>query len=345
MIRAMGQIVDVIEGQTFPRSEEVGCPICGRHFESRRIPVRYAMFAMVAECADCRIAFQSPRPSVEASLAYMNWRWRSADAYVADPERQMKRARKQVAHVRKHLKRSGMNQPVRLADFGAGAGSFVRAALDQGWQATGIEQSDSAIARAREFYGVELRKDWAVDQYDVVTMWDVIEHLRDLEGTLRKIGEHLVDGGLLFIETGNFESWRRLAEADAWSLYLLDHQFYFTPTASAKCCKSPVTVSLACFGSAGPGRTPRDSCEIRFAPRGPGWRGPGPKPGGPGTATSTSWSRLPERKRSEQASELAAANAPRAVIGLVAIFYGRDAIPRGVTMDPIFLRAFCRFGA
>jgi SAM-dependent methyltransferase len=230
MIRAMGQIVDVIEGQTFPRSEEVGCPICGRHFESRRIPVRYAMFAMVAECADCRIAFQSPRPSVEASLAYMNWRWRSADAYVADPERQMKRARKQVAHVRKHLKRSGMNQPVRLADFGAGAGSFVRAALDQGWQATGIEQSDSASARAREFYGVELRKDWAGEQYDVVTMWDVIEHLRDLEGTLRKIGEHLVDGGLLFIETGNFESWRRLAEADAWSLYLLDHQFYFTPS-------------------------------------------------------------------------------------------------------------------
>jgi SAM-dependent methyltransferase len=229
MIRAMGQIVDVIEGQTFPRSEEVGCPICGRHFESRRIPVRYAMFAMVAECADCRIAFQSPRPSVEASLAYMNWRWRSADAYVADPERQMKRARKQVAHVRKHLKRSGTRKPIRLADFGAGAGSFVRAALDHGWQATGIEQSDSAIARAREFYGVELRKDWAGDRYDVVTMWDVIEHLRDLEGTLRMIGEHLVDGGLLFIETGNFESWRRLAEADAWSLYLLDHQFYFTP--------------------------------------------------------------------------------------------------------------------
>jgi hypothetical protein len=35
-----GPIADVIEGRTFPRFEAVGCPICGRHFESRKIPVR-----------------------------------------------------------------------------------------------------------------------------------------------------------------------------------------------------------------------------------------------------------------------------------------------------------------
>lgn len=220
-----GTIIDVIEGQAFPRSEEVGCPICGRYSESRKISVRFGMIAMVAECPDCRVAFQTPRPSVEASLAYMNWRWQSSDAYVADSESQMQRALRQAAFVKQYF-----DKPINLVDFGAGTGSFVRAALDQGWNATGIEQSHSAIAIAKELHNIELRKEFAGEQYNVATMWDVVEHLRDLQGTLSLIGEHLVEDGLLFISTGNFENWVRLVENDRWDLYLFDHQFYFSPS-------------------------------------------------------------------------------------------------------------------
>ncbi|MBP7051911.1 MAG: class I SAM-dependent methyltransferase [Phycisphaerae bacterium] len=218
-------VVDVIEGQAFPRSEEVGCPICGERRPSRRVAVRYGQVAMVAECPDCRIEFQTPRPSAEASLAYMNWRWRCSDAYVGNAGSQSRRARRQVCYVEKCAGR-----PARLVDFGAGAGSFVRAALDRGWDATGIETSDSAIARAREFHRVELHKEFPDERYDVATLWDVIEHLRDLQGTLRTVAEHLVDGGMLFIETGNVEHWLRSVEKDRWPLYLLDHQFYFSPS-------------------------------------------------------------------------------------------------------------------
>jgi hypothetical protein len=34
----------------------------------------------------------------------------------------------------------------------------------------------------------------------------------------------------VFIETGNFENWRRVFEKDEWELYLFDHQFYLSPT-------------------------------------------------------------------------------------------------------------------
>jgi len=221
----MGAVVDVIEGQSFPRSEEVGCPICGQARPSRRIAVRYEQVAMVAECSDCRIEFQTPRPSAEASQAYMNWRWRSSGSYVGNAKSQTRRARRQIRYVKRYVGRV-----VKLVDFGAGAGSFVRAALDQGWDATGIETSDSAIARAREFYNVGLRKEFPNEQYDVATMWDVVEHLPDLQGTLQMVAEHLVDGGWLFIETGNVEHWLRCVEKDRWPLYLFDHQFYFSPS-------------------------------------------------------------------------------------------------------------------
>jgi len=224
-MQAMEEMVDVIEGKRFPRSEEVGCYLCGKTRQSRRIPVRFGMHAMVAECPDCRMAFQTPRTSPEASLAYMNWRWRSTDDYVGNPTRQMRRAMRQIVYVKQYIDR-----PRRLVDFGAGAGSFVRAALDQGWDAMGIEQSDSARARAKEFHNVELLKEFGKESYDVATMWDVIEHLRDPASVLRTIGEHLTENGLIFIETGNFENWRRVVDEDRWGLYRFDHQFYFSPS-------------------------------------------------------------------------------------------------------------------
>lgn len=217
---------DIIEGRRFLRGAgEANCYLCGKRKESRRIPVRFGQNVIVAKCSDCRIAFQSPMPSPEASSAYMNWRWRSTDVYVRDRASQMQRAMKQVSIIKRFI-----NRPIRLVDFGAGSGSFVRAALDQGWAAIGIELSISARSLAREFYNVELRGEMAEGQYDVITLWDVVEHLRDPRGILTMLGRYLTKDGIIFIETGNFENWRRIAEKDKWGLYLFDHQFYFSPS-------------------------------------------------------------------------------------------------------------------
>lgn len=221
----MTHIVDIIEDRSFQRTDEVGCPLCGAPRQPRRIKVSFGMIAMVAECQECRVAFQTPRPSPEASQAYMNWRWRSSDAYVADKSNQLGRALSQI-----DLVMSFVQKPQKLLDFGAGAGSFVRAALGKGWDATGIEQSESARQRAKKFYDVELTDELRDGLYDVVTLWDVIEHLREPVLILEEIRDHLVPGGAVFVETGNYENWTRVVEKDKWSLYLFDHQFYFSPS-------------------------------------------------------------------------------------------------------------------
>ncbi len=220
-------IVDVVEGRLYPRIGHVGCPLCGEWRAPRQIRVAFDMIASVAECPGCRVAFQTPRPEAEASLAYMNWRWRGLgerDHYVEDTANQLGRARVQIGHLQEHVPQRG-----RLLDFGAGAGAFVRAALDAGWDAYGVEQSESARRRGRETYKVELKAEAGDDRYDVITLWDVVEHLREPEALLRMLAGHLKPGGLIFIETGNWENWRRVAERDRWGLYFYDHQFYFTP--------------------------------------------------------------------------------------------------------------------
>lgn len=217
-------IVDVIEGHEFPRTEFVNCPLCGELRRPRQIAVQFEMIASVAECNRCRIAFQTPRPTLEASLHYMNWRWSSSDAYVADNKKQLSRARQQLQYVE-----SVAYAPGTLLDFGAGAGAFVKVARDAGWQANGVERSDAARSRARTKYDVELLSELDNQQYDVITMWDVVEHLREPVKTLNMLYNNIKAGGLLFIETGNYESWMRLSHKKHWGLYLFDHHFYFSP--------------------------------------------------------------------------------------------------------------------
>jgi SAM-dependent methyltransferase len=220
-------IADVIEGVPYERREQPGCLLCGRTHAARTIAAGFGMTAMVAECVDCRLAYQSPRPSLEASLAYMNMRWRSQDAYVADAECQRGRVRKHIDLLAPII----ASQP-RVLDFGAGIGTFVKAAREQGWDAIGVERSRSALERASRQNAIELESDLANVGYDfdVITLWDVVEHLRDPRGTIVSLLAHLRPNGWMIFETGNWESWNRLAMGDAWSLYLFDHQYYFSPS-------------------------------------------------------------------------------------------------------------------
>ena len=82
-------------------------------------------------------------------MAYMEMRWRSHDDYVANTAAQRARAETQLAFIGERAETGG-----RLLDFGAGTGAFVRAARENGWDATGVERSRVAVGRALHENGV-----------------------------------------------------------------------------------------------------------------------------------------------------------------------------------------------
>lgn len=185
-------MVDVIEGISYPRLDPIACPLCEKRSPARVIAARFGMVTSVAECHACRLAYQTPKPSEDASRAYMNWRWSSSDSYVTDSESKRRVARAKLEHVHS-MRRS----PGRLLDFGAGSGTFVHASRDAGWQAVGVELGEPAIERAKEYYGIELLKSLPDEEFDVITMWDVVEHLRDPAAVLQELHGRLRRDGLL----------------------------------------------------------------------------------------------------------------------------------------------------
>jgi len=93
----------------------------------------------------------------------------------------------------------------RVLDVGCGNGEFLAAASEAGYDAHGIDISEAAaeMCRARglnAFSGDFLTADTGAP-YDAVTMWDVIEHLPDPVGFVRRAGALLRPGGVLVMKT------------------------------------------------------------------------------------------------------------------------------------------------
>ena len=104
-------------------------------------------------------------------------------------------------------------RPLRLLDVGCGKGYFVRACLDAGIDAEGIDLSVTGVQFAREKLGVnchvgDLREaKESLGTFDAATFWATIEHLPEPIGVLRCIADVLTHDGRLYLDTGIGDDW------------------------------------------------------------------------------------------------------------------------------------------
>jgi 2-polyprenyl-3-methyl-5-hydroxy-6-metoxy-1,4-benzoquinol methylase len=98
-----------------------------------------------------------------------------------------------------------LRAPGRLLDVGAGNGLFVKITAEEfGWMSQGLEQSAASIRFARSVLGVELdprRLEDIDDRFDVVTGFNLLEHVTDPVGLLRDMAARVEPGGLVVVTT------------------------------------------------------------------------------------------------------------------------------------------------
>lgn len=99
----------------------------------------------------------------------------------------------------------------RLLDIGSGPGGFIRQASELGWQATALElNQESSDKLAAEGYKVIVKQlemaDLSPASFDLISLWEVVEHLAEPRTVLAEARRLLAAGGLFLILVPNVNS-------------------------------------------------------------------------------------------------------------------------------------------
>lgn len=137
---------------------------------------------------------------------------------------------------RRQLKRIRLCKPSgKLLDVGCSIGLFVNQANLMGFHAEGVELNRACAEFGINAFGVTIHSnlpepDESIDDgYDVITLFDVLEHVSDPVMFLAKIKRILKPDGLLIVQTPNLDSLMAELLRDKWAwLSPPDHLFHFS---------------------------------------------------------------------------------------------------------------------
>jgi 2-polyprenyl-3-methyl-5-hydroxy-6-metoxy-1,4-benzoquinol methylase len=206
-----------------PETDE-SCPVCGvasppLAFVKNGYPMH--------RCVSCELVYSSRPPAgdkLEAlySAEYFTDGGAGYPDYIADERTHRHQARTYL----KRIAKLGAT-PGSLLDIGCAAGFFLDEARRVGWQVRGCELSAYAHAHASKKLGLDVVRAGFLDpafapppqSFDVITLFNVLEHIPNPTAVVDKMFSLLRPGGHLVVETWDPHSLLARALGSRWPTY------------------------------------------------------------------------------------------------------------------------------
>ena len=118
-------------------------------------------------------------------------------------------------------------QSIRLLDVGCSSGAFLLNAKMLGFNAEGVEPAKKAVDTAKSFnlnvhHGYLESINFADNTFDLITLFEVIEHLNDPNQLLKECHRILKPDGIMMIGTANTDSWTVRFMKQEWEYFNMD---------------------------------------------------------------------------------------------------------------------------
>ena len=207
------------------------CLICSsKHLEKLE---RYAKTHMVS-CQTCGFHFSQKIPSEKEIVDFYDGYGR--DDYLSPLT--IKRYHELLDEFEKYRKHN------KILDVGCGIGYFLEVAQERGWEVYGTEYTDKAVEIC-EKKGIQVEQgklnpeDFDIESFDIITSFEVLEHINNPIEEINNFYSLLRKGGLVYLTTPNFNSLLRYRLKEAYNVITYpEHLSYYTPKTINKLFKS-----------------------------------------------------------------------------------------------------------
>jgi 2-polyprenyl-3-methyl-5-hydroxy-6-metoxy-1,4-benzoquinol methylase len=210
------------------------CPVCSsvQVFDFLSAPDRFHLRRQlyhIMRCSSCSCAWLASPPKSEEMPFHYGEDYHKA--IVAGGERSAEKRWQRHRELISRYKQGGA-----LLDIGCSSGGFLGTMKGERWSLYGIEMEASTAEKARLMTGADVFMGDALDapfrpeSFDVVTCFDVLEHIYEPRQFLTKVMEWLKPGGILYTKLPNIDSWEARALGTYWyGLELPRHLYHYSP--------------------------------------------------------------------------------------------------------------------
>ena len=231
--------------------EYVNCDLCGLDntqviFKKRdKFGIAKDEFNVV-RCRGCGLLYINPRPSQEEMGKFYpeTYSWKETlegDSFLTKWVRRLEKSyryhllRDEVSKVVKFSDRSSG----RVLDVGCGTGDRLDVFRSKGFETYGVETSDSA-GYAKEHLNLNVLKgdlasaNFPDEFFDLVTLYNVLEHTHSPARVIKEIHRILKKEGLIIIQVPNSNSIQRKIFKKRWAAFDVPRDLYYFGTESLR---------------------------------------------------------------------------------------------------------------
>ncbi len=206
--------------------EDVHCCVCdNKNAADFKVLYQKEKFSVV-ECNKCSFTFIPPY--FRKQISYENYKDENVANAVRNGNNFVKIERHKLRYdLIKKYKSSGS-----LFDLGAGWGHFMLTGQMLGYDVYGIEISEQPYLYSKndlklpvdhiDFFDMKEDK-----KFDIVTMWDVLEHIDKADDVIAKCARITAKDGYIVIQVPQIDSYFAKKHKDNWKMMGLDHVNYF----------------------------------------------------------------------------------------------------------------------
>lgn len=210
------------------------CPVCN---SADLVPLSARLLeGPLLKCSTCG-HFVSSCTSKQHEDAL--WKWDNASGTNPDAKslsRHQQVSTRRLTTAIKLLRTS--SQPPHLLDVGCSSGSLLAVAANMGLSVSGVEPATVAAEAAQKagfdvHAGYLNQANYPDNHFDIVTLFEIVEHLSDPSALVNECRRILKAGGVLAINTPNGASWTAKFMGHRWEGFSLvklgGHVSFFTP--------------------------------------------------------------------------------------------------------------------